>query len=262
MMNISIIITHYNKKELLSSAIESCISQLSIDDEIIIVDDNSNDIVSLKHLEKIKKEYSEINFVINEFNFGAAEAKNIGIRKSKNDIIVLLDADDSLPKNSLEIIRNSFNNNNIDLLFGNYSRLEVEKGEEILVNCKKIATYDNLLDPKILCHTWELLGTSPFKKDMYISIGGFDKQNPRTDDRDFHIRAILNNAKCMYVNENLYTWHRYPDGNNSNIPDIDTISSFFRNIIFYFTYCKKTRFILVLIKNVLKIIKLKISKND
>ena len=254
-MNISIIVTYYNKNELLINAIDSCIYQLKESDELIIINDKSSSLKSLETIQKVElsiQNKSNIYLYSNTENQGAAESKNIGIDKAKNEIIVLLDADDTLPENSLESLRETFIQTNSDFVFGNYLRKEIHEDSEHIINCEEITT-NNIVNPNVLIYNWILLGTTPFTKSIYKKINGFDKMYPRTDDRDFHIKAIMNNAKFVYIDNLIYNWHRYNDGNNSNIPSIDSTSSYFRNIMFYYKFSTKLRFTLVLIKNFLRI---------
>tara|TARA_B100000809_G_C15038778_1_gene494757 strand:- start:408 stop:1193 length:786 start_codon:yes stop_codon:yes gene_type:complete len=258
-MNLSIIITHYNKNKLLRAALDSAMIQLKKDDEIVVVDDCSKEIISLKHLEEIKEDYKNINFLVNKTNLGAAESKNIGIRIATNEIIVLLDADDTLPPNSLDLIRNEFKiRPEIDILYGNYYRNEMDNDSKELINCGIITNSDNSINPYVLVKKWPLLGTSPFRKSVFEELGGFNKLYPRTDDRDFYINAIISKYNFHYTDNHIYNWNRYSNGNNSQIPDIDSASSFFRNIVFYLKFSTRLRFTLVLCKNVLKIILFKI----
>jgi len=260
---LSIVITFYNKKDILINAVNSIIHQIAKGDEIIILDDASNDEQSLIHLEEVKTRFNGIKFIHNIINQGASEAKNIAISSASNEIIVLLDADDTLPINALQHIRNAFNENqNIDLLFGNYNRIEISENIANSINCKYITTNELNIDPKVLVRKWLLLGTSPFKKQLHTKLFGFDKLYPRTDDRDFHIKAILSNANLCYIDKTIYNWHRYSDGNNSNIPGLDSTSSYFRNIMFYYKYSSKLRFFLVLIKNMMRITTYKFANQN
>lgn len=261
-MNASIIITFYNKGELILKAIESVRDQISLKDEIIVVNDSSDDKNSLEHLEFAKEKYKNVKFLKTKENKGASYAKDFGIKRSENGIIILLDADDVLPKNSINKIKNKFlENPELSLVYGNYIRNEINTGKKKLVDCSKITTRKEI-DPNKLAKNWILLGTSPFLKNAYLEIGGFDKLYPKTDDVDFHRRLIANEYKCGYITDTIYIWNRHSNGNNSNHSKKDSLFSSMRSFEFYFKYLSKKDFIKFIFRKTLISIYLKIFNNE
>jgi glycosyltransferase involved in cell wall biosynthesis len=261
-MNASIIITFYNKGKLILKAIESVIGQISLQDEIIVVNDSSNDKKSLEYLETAKEKYNNIKFLTTEKNKGASYAKDFGIRSSKNEIIILLDADDKLPTKAINNIKKKFlKNPNLSLVYGNYVRNEIDTGEKKLVDCSEI-TRRKKINPKKLAKNWILLGSSPFLKSAYLEIGGFDKLYPKTDDVDFHRRLITNEYKCGYINNTIYIWNRYNNGNNSNHSRKDSLLSLMRSFEFYLKYLSKKDFLKFIFRNAFISIYLKIRNKN
>lgn len=92
MPKISVIITSYNKGKLLHEAINSVLNQQFGSIEIIVIDDCSSDKVTREELKKINAE--QIKLILLEQNVGVCEARNIAIKQSKGEYILLLDADD------------------------------------------------------------------------------------------------------------------------------------------------------------------------
>ena len=97
----SIIIPTYNEENDIRGTLESLLELTYKNKEIIIVDD-SND-----NTPNIIREYSEqgVKLVIPELRRGRCEARNIGIRESIGDILVILNADVILPNDFLEKIK-------------------------------------------------------------------------------------------------------------------------------------------------------------
>ena len=100
MDNVSIIIPFYNSKEYLNSLFK-CISNLELDenDEIILIDNGSKDgsdkiCFSFKNKTSLNIKY----YYFNEKN-GSYAARNYGVSKSKNSILVFTDSD-CLPNNN------------------------------------------------------------------------------------------------------------------------------------------------------------------
>jgi len=100
---ISVIIPTYNYAHVLPRALDSVLNQDSIDREVIVVDDGSNDNTA-EILAVYGKRYPELQ-VIRQANAGAAAARNRGIRAAHGSHALLLDADDELLPNAISILR-------------------------------------------------------------------------------------------------------------------------------------------------------------
>lgn len=88
--DVSIVITNYNYGPYIGRALRSCISQKNILHEVILVDDCSTD-NSLESIEPFKE---DIKFLMTPKNVGVAAAANLGIRNSKGQFVIRVDADD------------------------------------------------------------------------------------------------------------------------------------------------------------------------
>ena len=109
---ISILITNYNKEKFLNRSLKKVCDQSFKNYEIILFDDCSND-----NSVKIIKKFKKIKLISNKSkkkDSGALSQIN-GIiecfKKSKGNIICLLDADDYFKKNKLKIVDQFFKNN-------------------------------------------------------------------------------------------------------------------------------------------------------
>ena len=106
---LSILITNFNKKKYLQKMLDSCVNQSYKNKEIIFFDDASND----DSLTFVKK-YKLIKVIKNKakkFKSGPLNQINGVIacfKKSKGELIFLLDSDDFFKKNKLEKISNFF----------------------------------------------------------------------------------------------------------------------------------------------------------
>ncbi|GAB6878847.1 glycosyltransferase family A protein [Halorubrum gandharaense] len=87
---VSAIITTYNRREQLKSAVESVIQQDYPNIEIIVVDDNSD-----YNIENIFDKYSDaVELVVNNQNRGANWSRSVGISKASGKYMTFLDDDD------------------------------------------------------------------------------------------------------------------------------------------------------------------------
>ena len=98
---ISIITPSFNSSKVIEQSITSVISQTFKDWELLVVDDCSND-NSIKKIEKFTEIDNRIKLISLDENVGAAEARNIAIRKAKGRFIAFLDSDDVWKNDKLE----------------------------------------------------------------------------------------------------------------------------------------------------------------
>jgi glycosyltransferase involved in cell wall biosynthesis len=96
-LRISIIITVYNYEKFVAQAIDSALVQTIKIDEIIVVDDGSTD-----KSPQIIEAYGDKIISLIKPNGGVSDARNHGYLQSTGDIILFLDADDTLSPNALE----------------------------------------------------------------------------------------------------------------------------------------------------------------
>lgn len=100
---LSTIIPTYNHADLLPRAIESVLSQADERVELIVVDDGSSD-DTVAVLTKAQEQYGPRLQVIRQANSGAAAARNTGLRASRGQHVLFLDADDELLPGALQVI--------------------------------------------------------------------------------------------------------------------------------------------------------------
>lgn len=167
---VSVVIPTYNRILKLFRLLKSLDRLNSIPDEIIIVDDNSNDgtKVLLDKWKNIRREYYK-EIILKSTNTGPADSRNLGIFQSRNDLIAFTDDDvvvhpkwiKSLTSRLLKTgervagvggIVKSINNDILSKYYVEHKILEAPRQLNYLptVNCS-------------------------FKKNALIKIGGFNK---------------------------------------------------------------------------------------
>lgn len=86
---ISIIVTNYNKKEMLERCISLIKRHTKEDYELIVVDDASTD----GSAKMVKETFLEVTLVANRQNHGFAKSNNLGMTKATGELILLLNND-------------------------------------------------------------------------------------------------------------------------------------------------------------------------
>jgi glycosyltransferase involved in cell wall biosynthesis len=121
---VSVIINNYNKKNYCVEALKSAIKQSYKKIEVIFFDDNSSD-SSVKKIYKFKNEFKikNLKVIINKrrgniFSFNQMEGIRKSLKKSKGQIVCLMDSDDFFKKNKVKNIVEYFKKNEFkDILF-------------------------------------------------------------------------------------------------------------------------------------------------
>ncbi|MEH7400126.1 glycosyltransferase [Gottfriedia acidiceleris] len=197
---ISIIMPCYNEKlEWIKSSIDSILKQTYQKFELIIILDNPNN----SFIRDLIIEYSNLDKriipIFNEKNMGLSNTLNVGIKRSKYDLIARIDSDDIALPNRLEVQLEFMRNNNVDILGSNAFFIN-ETGSII-------GETDNLIKPEniskilpikdVMLHpTWL------FKKKVYNEIGGYYPYLI-SEDYDFLLRALSKGFILMNLKDKL-----------------------------------------------------------
>ena len=114
---ISIIMPVYcTLNEILSSSLESAITQTFEDIEIIVVDDSPVDNSCEAIIKPFEERDNRILYISHKGNLGTLEARRTGVISARGDYILFLDADDELEYNACEIMYNAAKKNKADIV--------------------------------------------------------------------------------------------------------------------------------------------------
>ncbi len=215
MARLSVIITTYNRHQLLPRAIRS-VKECGIDAEIIVVDDASTD---LTH--EYCRTTNGITYIRQEKNRGTAAARNAGIKKSTSAYISFLDDDDwRLPgtfEKQLSILEN---NTSCGLVYGKvfYSNQQNElTGESNLL--KPVHQGDVMI--QLLRRNFITLSTVVIRKECFNRVGLFDSSPEMLglEDWDMWLR-LSEHYSVMAVNEPVAVYRKPEFGSGQWYSDI------------------------------------------
>ena len=114
-IKVSVIIPIYNTEKYLAECLESIINQTLKQIEIICIDDGSSDGSAA-----ILKEYAQNDLRISMYtqkNRGVSAARNVGVRHARGKYLFFMDSDDILEKNALEILSETLNKHDLQVLY-------------------------------------------------------------------------------------------------------------------------------------------------
>ena len=117
---ISFIIPYYNQAKYIEETLCSVIASTYQNFEIVIVDDGSEDKNKTQLLEIIEVINDKRIRIFHQQNAGPSVARNFAISKANGEILVFLDGDDLIEKDTLELSLKVFNKTpDIDVVYGN-----------------------------------------------------------------------------------------------------------------------------------------------
>lgn len=160
-MTITVIILNYNTKGLLKNCLNSLMKNLGPQTQIIVIDNASRD----GTVEMVKDKFPNIRLIQNKENLGYSAGNNVGLKKIKSDLYLLLNSDTLVLENSL---------NNL---------VEFAKGSDFgIVSCRlefasrKFQPNAGDLPFGLALFTW-LSGIDGFFEKIGISVPSFHKDN-------------------------------------------------------------------------------------
>ncbi len=192
MTGISVIIPTYNRASLLLRALNSVKRQTLSCEEIIVVDDGSEDSTRECVLSFIEKCEIPVRYLYQN-NQGPAAARNIGIRKARYPYLAFLDSDDHWKRKKLAIQYKLFTDNP-DALVAHTQESWLRRGQHL--NQKKIHKPRN---GDIFQHCLQLcavgMSTIMVKKKLFEKVGMFDEKLRCCEDYDLWLRI---SSRCPF----------------------------------------------------------------
>jgi glycosyltransferase involved in cell wall biosynthesis len=195
MTKFTVVIPCYNERGHIEQALNSVFDQYRKSEEVIVVDDGSND-----GSREVVENYPQDVRLLRTDHANAAGARNVGLNKANGDWIAFLDADDFWYEDHLgrveELIRSD------DRIVGvlNHHDVEYPDSEEIVTQPRKIdcrSTEYGLEDTDYLAAHAKSLGFAGMsaccvKRKRALEIGGFREDFFRRHDIEFWLRLIQN----------------------------------------------------------------------
>ncbi len=196
----SIVISSYNRAQLVQRALNSLISQTEEDWEAIIVDDGSTDNTSTE-IPPFIKAYNKIRYIRIKHG-GEVRAKNEGIYAANGKFVSFLDSDDEYnPNHLMSRKRILLENPTIKFLYGGTKILGNQYVPDRFDHSKKIHLKDCVIG-----------GTFFIERHTLISLNGFSEK-PIGTDADFFER--IQKAKVLMMETKLPTYIYHHENQDS-----------------------------------------------
>ncbi|MEO1685987.1 MAG: glycosyltransferase family 2 protein [Cyanobacteria bacterium J06631_12] len=217
-MSFSIVITTYNRVDLLKRAIQTAFNQ-TVPCQVVVVDNASTD-GTRAYVESLA---DRVIYVRNEVNANHAGAVNAGVEAASGEWIKLVDDDDYLAANCIEVM----------------SEAVEKRSQAVICSCQaaQVDTEGNQLSltpttgpgkmfyiPQADIHYGMLLEVVPFgtpiqvavRRDAFLNSGGWDLSMTSCDDIDSWIR-VAEYGDALFINQCLAYRTVWPGGYDQKI---------------------------------------------
>lgn len=219
-MFVSVVIPYYNREKEIKNLLISLERQTNKSFEVIIINDGSADIRYQIEAQCFNLKIEYIYTVRTEFS-GRSRARNIGIEKSKGELIVFLDADQIVKEDFIEKYINAFEKSGDDeiLQFSTRKKLNceidlMETGidEVDCVEDTRKSLFSEYRDLNAIQGIWYLVYSHniAIKKRELIRYGGFDEsfKGWGLEDVELAYRMKSKGVK-IYYNQETESYNQY-----------------------------------------------------
>lgn len=194
-MDLSIIIPNHNGRRTIEKCIKSIDAQRVKMKQLILVDDASTD----NSARLVKERFPEIRIIEQNKNYGAAKARNDGIKNSRGDLLLFVDSDVYFSDSCLEEMLKYINKFDIiypTVIFENgkvfspatsNEKIYIRRSPVFLITRKALDRLDEFFDENYFIYY---------------------------EDVDFFLRCYLAGLKCKYVERATAIHAVLPDGRN------------------------------------------------
>lgn len=124
---VTILIPAYNESICIEKTLQSCINQTYPNLEIIVINDGSKDSTAEIVENFIRKNHKHNITLLNQENQGKARALNNGLKNSKSEFLITIDADSYIHHKGVELLMAKFNTGRIGAVAGNIVALSNHK---------------------------------------------------------------------------------------------------------------------------------------
>ena len=206
--NVAVVIPTFNHAHFLGAAIDSVLAQSRPADEIVVIDDGSQD-----HPEAVVADYPGVR-IVRQANAGLAAARNKGIEETRSALLMFLDADDRLKPDAIALSLDSLcSAPGAAFAYGGYELVYPGK-------LRRQANYHpvpaDAFAAFLRINPVGMHGTVIYRRECLDAVGGFDPVLDACEDHDLYLRLAVRYKVACRSDVLTEYWHH--GGNMSHDP--------------------------------------------
>ncbi|MFT5180080.1 MAG: cellulose synthase/poly-beta-1,6-N-acetylglucosamine synthase-like glycosyltransferase/peptidoglycan/xylan [Candidatus Paceibacteria bacterium] len=201
--DVSVVIAAYNEEDNIEATIESVLNNTYRPNEVIVVDDGSND-ATADVVRSMQSKYGNVIFLKSIDNGGKARAMNIGFAIATNEVIITIDGDTALHPDAISHLVKHFEDENIWAVAG---KIETSRPWKILGVFQAIEYVTGQNIDKEAFNTINAIQVVPgaigaLRKNQVLKLGGHSTDT-LVEDQDLTMSIIRNGGRVVYENRAL-----------------------------------------------------------
>ena len=194
----------------LRECVESVLTQTYENWELILIDDGSTELETLRPLTELAASDSRIILAKNDKTRGISAASNRGLALARGDWVGFLDHDDLLEADALfQNVKWLQDHPDADLIYSDEDKL-TEKGFDSPI-FKPDWSPDYFLSCNYVCHF------TLIRRELLKQVGGFRSKFDGAQDYDLFLRVIEQTNRIDHIPRVLYHWRRTLTSTADNI---------------------------------------------
>jgi hypothetical protein len=204
---VTILVPVFNGSKHIKSGVNSIIRMANKSDEVLIIDDGSND-DSVSQIMEFARNYENINFISRQ-HFGLVDTLNFGIRESANTLIARADIDDLYsPKRIQRQVELMSTSTNLAAVFSDYQFISGDRKD---LGTLPSAIHPDLVHLSLINHQRTPHSSVMFNKESVIDAGGYLPSDYPAEDLALWIR-LARFSNLSSVPEVLLKYTINPNG--------------------------------------------------
>jgi glycosyltransferase involved in cell wall biosynthesis len=210
-VKISVVIPAYNAQNTISCLLGALLRQERLSDEIIIIDNNSED-QTIETVRQFVTGHPSVKLVVDsEARRGPSPARNKGALRATGDVLAFIDADETPSAGWLSTIQDEFTSGAdvvsgtvLEQNTGTFLRAYLDVMERASIGKREVFAAD-IHSPKFL-----YAGNFAIRKDLFMQVGMFDAAMQRGEDHDLSKR-IYASGKTIVYNPRMEVIHNHQE---------------------------------------------------
>ncbi len=209
-MRISTIIPAFNRGNLIGATLDSILSQSRPPDEIIVVDDGSNDDTA-----DIVSGYAPSVRLLRQANCGAGGARNYGFTESSGDVIHFMDSDDILCPGTYEK-QLSLISAGADFVYGPWLKTKIDgkviKPEPYVLQQKSLPPHESAALLTVSLGWVTVLQPCLLARSLVDRAGPYRCDLKPSEDTEFLFRLTRSARKMDHSQDSILLYRVHPEG--------------------------------------------------
>ena len=184
-MEVSAIIPTYNRRELVTRAIETVLAQTREVEEIIVIDDGSTDGTG----EYLQARFGDRIRYVWQPNAGVSAARNHGMRIARGRYFALLDSDDEwLPDKTRQQMDWLLARPEFGMVLCDVERVDRDGARIDIFHRRDVIREDGRVLHWVIHNPALAPASAILRREVFEDVGGFDETLRTAEDIDFHLR--------------------------------------------------------------------------